>query len=354
MKKASSIDTVAADCGLSRTTVSAVLRGEAERYRISPATAARVRASAETLGWKPNLFARALNRKTSGTIGVLFPDIFEHFMGETVRGIEDCLAEYDCRMMLSTSRFNPQEELLAIEAFTRRGVDGLIFAPYATFATDPRGARTAALVEAIGTLPCVIIDRTIDGLIPSEHGWDFVVQADRVGAMQATVRLAGTEARRVGLISFDLGASSLRERRAGYAEAAQELGFDGFEILLNARDSSSPDLRDALNAADRLTDRPSAWFATTEGLGLKAAALLEDRGYRIGSDVLVGRFAADSGGFRTGLLGVRQPHRELGRQAGRVLMDRIEANEGSTRLSPRSITLSVSVIDSGRRGSFAT
>ena len=58
------------------------------------------------------------------------------------------------------------------------------------------------MVEAIGTLPCVIIDRTIDGLIPSEHGWDFVVQADRVGAMQATLRLAGTEARRVGLISF--------------------------------------------------------------------------------------------------------------------------------------------------------
>lgn len=49
---------VAATAGSSVTTVSLVLNGKAEKVRISPATQARIRATARQLGYQPNQSAR--------------------------------------------------------------------------------------------------------------------------------------------------------------------------------------------------------------------------------------------------------------------------------------------------------
>lgn len=322
------IDTVAAACGLSRTTVSAVLRGDSERYRISAATAAKVRETAESLGWKGNYFARALNRKRTGTIGVLFPDVFERFMGEAVRGIEEALAEADCRMMLSTSRFDPDEELRAVEALLYRGVDGLLIAPYAPFAGQP--SRAEELVAAIGEAPCVVMDRTPDGLDPAAAGYGFAAQADRTAAREATEHLAlsgGTAA----FLSFDLAASSIRERRAGYREAALSLGMPIREVLLDRIDPASDDLRNAVEALDSGKDRPESWLAATEGIAYRLAAILRERGRKIGSDVRIARFGVDPPWLDTGLVSLSQPHRELGRKAAELLLRLVSSEEKEKR-----------------------
>ena len=315
--KKATIDTVANACGLSRTTVSAVLRGDAGRYRIAAATADRVRGAAEILGWKANFFARSLNRKRTGTIGVLFPDVFENFMGSTVRGIEEALTAADCRMLLSTSRFDPEEELRAVEAFAHRGVDGLIIAPYAPF-TGER-ARAEELAAAIGSTPCVVIDRAPDGLDPAALGYGFVAQEDRAAARTATEELARSGCG-VAFLGFDLAASSLRERREGYREAAAALGFEPLELLLRERNPAALDVSDGIRAIMDRADAPGAWLVSTEGLGYKLAAVLRDMGCRVGADVRVGRFGIDPPWLATGLLGLRQPHRELGRTAAELLL----------------------------------
>ena len=325
------IDTIAQRCGLSRTTVSAVLRGDAARYRISAATADRVRAMAEAQDWRPNFFARSLNRKGTDTIGVLFPDVFERFMGETVRGIEDALTAADFRMLLSTSRFDPEEELRAIQAFAYRGVDGLIIAPYAPFRHPGLQANVpgmdqrqpmpepAPLIKAIGATCCVLIDRVPESLEPLPAAYGVVVQADRAAAMKATLALAKAAGNNetIGFAGFDLAASSLRERRAGYRQAAQRLGFEPVEILLYERNPASKDLERAL---DSTLPRTRAWIASTEGIGLKLAALLTKRGYRIGENAWVARFGTDPPFLPTPLVSLRQPHYKLGFQAAELLL----------------------------------
>ncbi len=339
------IDTIAKRCGLSRTTVSAVLRGDAERYRISAATADRVRAMAEAQGWRPNFFARSLNNKRTDTIGVLFPDVFERFMGETVRGIEDALTAANFRMILSTSRFDPEEELKAIQAFAYRGVDGLIIAPYAPFRnpvslahklglqaatlgidqTQP-GTELAPLVKAIGNTACVLIDRVPESLEPLPATYGVVVQADRAAAIEASLALAKAAGNHepIGFAGFDLAASSLSERRAGYRQATLRLGIEPVEILLYERNSSSLDLQTAL---DKVLPRTRAWLASTEGIGLKLAALLTRRGYRLGEDAWVARFGTDLPFLPTPLISLRQPHYGLGFQAAGMLLS-IMAQDG--------------------------
>jgi DNA-binding LacI/PurR family transcriptional regulator len=309
------IDTVAAVCSLSRTTVSAVLRGDANRYRIAPATAERVREAAEELGWKANFFARSLNRKRTGTIGVLFPDVFENFMGSTVRGIEEALTAADCRMLLSTSRFDPGEELRAVEAFAYRGWTASS-SRRTRLHWEP--ARSSALAAAIGDTPCVVIDRAVDGLDPAALGYGFVAQADRAAAREATAELA-REGRRVAYLGFDLAASSLRERRAGYRAAAAEIGFEPFELLLRERNPASSDVADGVRAVMAGPGAPGAWLVSTEGLGYKLAAVLRDSGLRSG------RTPGGPLRHRSAVAGdwtarLRQPHRELGRAAAELLL----------------------------------
>lgn len=356
MDRNATIDTVAAACGLSRTTVSTVLRGDAERYRISPATARRVRDTASMLGWKPNIIARALNRKRTGTVGVLFPDVFERFMGQTVRGIEETLAGTDSRLMLSTSRFDREEELKAVEAFVRRGADGLILAPTAPFSPerpdaawfDEQERRATQLARTIGPLPCVILDRIVDGMENVARGWDLALQDDEGGARAAVAAMSAApelpRPARVGLVSFDLAASSIRRRREGYRAAAAELGFAPLELLLRSRDQGSGDLEDALRAAVTGPDAPTAWLATTDGLGLRTAAILESLGLRVGRDVQVARFGTDPEGLRTPLFGIEQPHRELGRTAARLLTERIAAAEKDEFPPQRRVALPLPLV----------
>jgi DNA-binding LacI/PurR family transcriptional regulator len=335
---AATIDTIAQACGRSRSTVSAVLRGEARRYRISSATEAVVMETAARVGWKPNFFARALNTKKTGTIGVLFPDVFERFMGETIRGIESVLEGADYRMFLSTSRFDPDEEIRTIDAFAYRGVDGLIIAPYAPF--SGQRSRSAELPDRIGAIPCVVIDRAPEGLDPIAAGYGFVVQNDREAARAATRHLAlgSTDASpkptSVAYLGFDLASTSLRERLSGYREAAEELGFPALEVLLRERNPASRDLRDAVDHLYPSPDPgdrsgPAAWLVSTEGLANRLAGLLTAKGLTVGVDVAIARFGIDPPCIASALIGLRQPHRELGRKAAELLLAMIDNGAAS-------------------------
>jgi DNA-binding LacI/PurR family transcriptional regulator len=343
ISKSPTIDTVAEKCGLSRTTVSAVLRGEAQRYRISAKTESLVRSVADQLGWTANFFARSLNKKRTGTIGVLFPDIFEHFMGEIIRGIEGVLQSENIRLLLSTSRFQTEEELRAIEAFRYRGIDGLIIAPYAPFSNT--SYRPEDLVGAIGTLPTVVIDRSPGDLDVQAQGYGLVIQKDREAAYGATKLLANRVRsrpdipwyREVVFVGFDLAASSLKNRLEGYRDAMEELGLQPMEVLLQERNPASSDLIQALETIQSHHRLPKAYLVSTEGLGYKVASILYGQGFRIGKDLYIARFGVDPPYVSSGLIGIEQPHRSMGAEATRLLLDLLRG------LGPKKIELDLHV-----------
>src|SRR5690606_5311354 len=62
---------IAEELKLSRTTVSAVLSGRAERHRIADETVRRVLTAARRLNYRPNAAARQLAGQRSNSVGVL-------------------------------------------------------------------------------------------------------------------------------------------------------------------------------------------------------------------------------------------------------------------------------------------
>src|SRR5712672_1351174 len=73
------LKSIADRSGVSVTTISRVLSGQASRYRISKATEAAIRKLAKELDFVPNQLARGLRLKKTLTVGLVIPDISNPF-----------------------------------------------------------------------------------------------------------------------------------------------------------------------------------------------------------------------------------------------------------------------------------
>ncbi|GAB1482251.1 hypothetical protein MASR2M78_10660 [Treponema sp.] len=91
-----------------------------------------------------------------------------------------------------------------------------------------------------------------------------------------------------------------------------------------------------------------AWLVSTEGLAYKLAFLLEKRGFRIGQDIQIARFGIDPPWVQTGLLGLRQPHRALGKKATELLI-RLSLEHNSLSEKERYIELPIEIDESEHR-----
>ncbi|HEY9393948.1 MAG TPA: LacI family DNA-binding transcriptional regulator, partial [Nocardioides sp.] len=81
------ITDVAREAGVSVATVSKVIN---ERYGVSEATAEKVLAVIDELGYQSSLIASSLRRKSTGVIGVLVAE-FEPYSAELLKGISAAL-----------------------------------------------------------------------------------------------------------------------------------------------------------------------------------------------------------------------------------------------------------------------
>ena len=325
---------IAEDLQVSRSAVSFVLAGEAEKRRINPETASRILERARELGFRPNYFAQALNTRKTGAIGLVFPDVHEAFMAEMLRGIDEVFARHDVTMMLCSSRMARALEMRNIESLLYRGIDGLIIVPCAEFTARPTAVPPLAEWLAAERLPIVCADR-----IPRGWSGHSVVQDDRAGAQRAVAQLIKRGARRIGCISFDLDASSSNERIAGYYDALARHGLSAdarWQIRLDRIDPLADDLSGALRALLALPEgeRPDAWFVTTTGLSYRTRELLAALRPN-DAPPPIARFGADPPFFSSGMISVVQPHQAIGRRAAELLFEAI----ANPDLAPSRIVL---------------
>jgi LacI family transcriptional regulator len=318
---------LAADLGLSRTTVSLVLGGSAEQYRISSQTRERVRQRARELGFRPNFFARSLNARRTGTVGVLFPNVQEPFMNSVLAGIEDVLYGQDYVMMLSTCRFDDRVEARNIEELIYRGVDGFLFVPTMPFNGSRYSDVHLRRLMKSG-IPVVFIDR-----YPVKMTVDAVLQDDFAAARNATLRLLAHGVSRPRYVGLDLVASTLQDRRAGFRAALTEAGL--VQHLSNALElgpgeSTEEYLSEALNG-----DSADGYFVSTSGLARIVQQVLGRR--RVPVACFGNETTPRTAERSSRMIVVEQPHREMGARAARLLIERVGA--GSKRQKTQQIVI---------------
>ncbi|MEU6912875.1 LacI family DNA-binding transcriptional regulator [Streptomyces olindensis] len=318
---------VARHANVSTTAVSKVLRNA---YGASPEMRAKVRRAIDELGYRPLAAARGLRGRTY-TIGVMLPDIRNPFFPEILDGVTGRLEGTDYQVLLGPGGNGEKEEARVTDAMIDRGMDGLVLvAP-----VSPRDR----LEHVASAVPTVVVGR---------HGhspvYDTVADDDRAGAALVVRHLAELGHRRIAHIEHhETDPTRTTEmpnaqRADGYRQAMRDLGLEGEIDVV----STSYTQQGGYEGAKQLLARPQRPTAVFAGADIVAMGVLEavaEAGLSVPGDLSVAGY--DNTTFAAlgpiSLTSVDQAGREIGRNAARLLLERI-ADRGrhsvQVRLSP--------------------
>jgi len=313
------LDDIAESIGLSRATVSHVLKGRSEKMRISPETAQKVLDAASKLGYIPNESARSIKRGYAKVISYAAPLIWPQFVSWYVEG---AALEADRQEILM--HIIPwtlvDDYRKAVDSALRQRPMGFIMQSADNEHTDYIFKRCSA--EGI---PLVSVDAS-SSVHPEVRR---IISDDESGAAMAVDHLVGLGHRRIAVLSREwMGSSQNPElfplmRENGFIKAMKKHGLDVLpEHLINGgSDEKISSAIDSLLLSGK--PFPTAFFCVTDMLAMNLMKVLQKRGISIPEKVSVVGFgemmmAAYS---NPGLTTVKQPYREMGAAAVRRIIE---------------------------------
>ncbi len=321
---------VAERAGVSKSLVSLVLRGASQ---VRPEKREAVLAAMRELGYRPNAAARSLSEQRTRTVGVLLNDLRNPWYVDLLDGLNSLLHASGLHMLLADARLNRRVGQDLADPFLALQADGLV-----VVGTFPEGT---ALDAVAGRMPVVVAGAR--EAVPA--GVDVVAADDEMGARLATEHLLSLGHRRIAHVA---GYGAVGElRREGYEGAMRAHGVDPVGLgLVEASDMTE---EGGYRATVRLlsrAERPTAVFAVNDIACVGALSAAEEMGVRVPGELsVVGYDNTSISRLRHLWLTTVDPAgREVGREAARFLLSRLEGERGVGR-----VRLAVPVLE--RRGS---
>lgn len=129
IKKRITLSDIAELAGVSKTTASMILNGQAAQFRIKDETRQKVLEIARQQGYRANAYAKALKLQRSNVIGLVIPDLTNYGFAVAAKQLEKLCRENGLNLVIACSDDNPQQEKMVIERLLDRQIDLLITAP---------------------------------------------------------------------------------------------------------------------------------------------------------------------------------------------------------------------------------
>lgn len=214
MKKTTLKD-IAQEAGMSVGAVSQILNHRP--CRISEENKQKVLEIAARRHYVANQVARALVTQRSHTLGLILPDIGDHFFAALAQRLEKKCRELGYYLMFANSDDCLDTELQLISSFNARGVDGLF-----VIQSNQSYANPDTFQQALSRLqvPYIMVDRTLD------HPPCDVVHYDNIlGGRLATQHLLQAGHRDIACIYMDDGLGNGAHRLQGFLSAMEQAGL---------------------------------------------------------------------------------------------------------------------------------
>ncbi|WP_291384133.1 iron chelate uptake ABC transporter family permease subunit [Achromobacter sp. UBA5777] len=259
--KAVTVTDIARAIGVSRATVSLVLRGSP---LVNVDTRAKVEAELRRQRYVYNRAAANLRRRTSSSIALVINDLSNPFFAEFASGVDEALGGRGYVTLLGSTGESPERQQAVLSTLMEHTPAGLILSP-------AEGSDTVQLRQALGANANVLLfNRELEGA-----DWDFLTLDNQHGAYLATRHLIERGHRQIAFFGGHAASSSCHQRRAGFQQALAEAGLSlppGWMI------ESAPNRLEAAARTDELFadgHRPSAavCYNDTVALGLMLVAV---------------------------------------------------------------------------------
>ena len=310
--------TISKRTGFAISTVSRVLNGQAEKYRISRKTVELILAEARRCDYTPSLLAKGLRMKRTNTLGLLIPQVSNPYFADIASAIIREARSHGYTVMVVDTMENEENEQEGIRTMLSRRVDGIVAVPC---------GRTPDHLEKVDrSVPVMLVDRSFE-----RTSLPYVCTDNYRGGVEATRILLQSGHRRIACIQGVPHSMPNRRRVQGYLDALRQAGLQEEAIITGDAFSLENGYRQTKLAVAG-PDRPTAIFALSNTILLGAVKAIRESGLRIPEDISVVSF--DDNPYLDFLVPaitrIGQPVEEIGKTAVRLLLESIR-EEGRCR-----------------------
>ncbi len=331
MRKKVTLKQLARELNLSISTVSKSLKNDSE---ISQKTITRVHELADFYNYKPNALAVSLKSNKTKTIGVILPEILNHFFAKVLYGIEQEASKNGYKIVTCITNESYKKEVEYVEMLNYSSVDGFIV----SLSQETQFLNKFEHFKELkrDNVPIVMFDR-----VTEEIDCDKVIVNDKQASKTATKYLIDTGCKKIAVITTIGGLSVANLRLEGARETVDVNDqISLIELVVKDSNNNEQEIESFLKNND---------IDAVLGLDETAAAITINMshklGYKIPEDISVI-------GFTDGLLSkysypklttVSQHAEDLGIKAAQILVnqldDFVENHKTNTEIVKTSLIL---------------
>ena len=328
--KIPTIHDVARLAGVGIGTVSRVLNSNTG---VKAATRQRVLAAIEELHYSPNLIARSMVSRRTGTIGVIVPFFTRPFFIEILRSVAAAIKQAGSEFLLYNVETNAQRDDYFRELPRQRKVDGMLVISLSPDEAAARGFKQAGM-------PVVLVD-AYSSLLTS------LVVDNVQGAYMATRHLIEHGHRRIGFINGVIEGNfrfnQANDRLIGFHRALAEadLLFEP-DLVLIAEWNRQGGRQAALQMLTR-ANRPTAIFAASDVQAIGVLEAAKALHISVPDELSVIGYDGIELSELLELTTIQQPMAYMGELGVQTLMAHIENTEGE--LPPELTRLQTSLVE---------
>lgn len=309
------INDIASRTGLSISTVSRVLNGKAEQFRIGKESQQKIHEAAKELNYVPNQFAANLRSGKSNTVALIVPSLNNPFFADLASTINAEVRRFGYTTMISDSDENPEIEKMELRQVMSRNIEGLIIAPCGNQWEHIKQLHDLGL-------PIICIDRYFEDLdIP------FVSTDNYDGAYNATKHLIENGHSLITCIQGVQQSTPNRLRVKGFIDALENAGIKSYTIAGDDFSVQNGYLETKLLFQQK--EKPTAIFTLSNTIAMGCMKALKEMNVRIPDDISL--ITYDDHPYldylATPLSCIAQPVSDISKLAIKFLFSRLNNNE---------------------------
>ncbi len=314
-KQKINITDIAEKTGLSITTVSRVLNGKAQQYRIGKKSQQKIEEAAKEMHYIPNHFAANLRSGKSKTIALIVPSLVNPFFASIASEINAEIRKHGYITIISDSDENPEIEKIVLEQLSARNIEGLIIAPC--------GNQWEHIKNLYDTgLPVICIDRYFENLdLP------YVSTDNYNGAYEATQFLIKNGHTTIACIQGVQESTPNRLRIKGFIDAMEKSGINDYCVVGDDFTLQNGYLETRLLLQQK--NHPTAIFALSNTIAIGCMRALKEENIKIPADISLITFDEHPylDFFSTPLSCVAQPVNDISKIATKFLFSKLNHKE---------------------------
>lgn len=269
-----SMESIARLAGVSRTTVSRVLRTP---HLVQPATRDKVKGILQQYEYVYHAAAADLSRRKASIIGLILPTVKSLAFADTILAVQQAATDMGMTVMLGSTQYDTGKEEHLLQQFHSRRLSGLVLVGH----TEEMEKRVEDIHK--GGTPCVVIWTTPGNSLLNEVGFD-----NMLAGHSATSYLLDMGHTRIALITCPPGGGRrVAQRTQGYKNALEEYGIPVRPEFIR---TGMPDIsigEQMLREFMALPSPPTAIFAASDMLAIGLLSGARAMGIRVPEDLSV-------------------------------------------------------------------